>query len=117
MLYFRIGFSLLFFSSSIRTYMYNIVVASYSNVTSCLPKNYVILPLRFTIIKLRSLYVHTFQLCLLSGGETDQISRAACDVLYQLSGLHFHGIFNKIILRQVVSLLHVLVREDNIHSL
>jgi neurofibromin 1 len=52
---------------------------------------------------LNSLGHHFFQritqLCLLSGPETEEISKSACLVLYRLSGLHFHGIFNSIILR------------------
>lgn len=48
---------------------------------------------------LQQFFQRITQLCLLSGGETEKISMSACKVLYQLSGLHFYGIFNKIILR------------------
>ena len=57
-------------------------------------------------IKVFSLYLSvslslslSSQLCLLSGEQTVRLSSAANSVLYQLSGLHFHGIFNKIIFR------------------
>ena len=39
------------------------------------------------------------QLCLLQGEQVEELTQAANSVLYHLSGLHFHGIFNKIILR------------------
>jgi len=48
---------------------------------------------------LAQLYQRITQLCLLSGEQTGRLSSAANRVLYHLSGLHFHGIFNKIILR------------------
>ena len=48
---------------------------------------------------LQQLYQRITHLCLLHGENTDHLSMGANKVLYQLSGLHFHGIFNKIILR------------------
>ena len=52
------------------------------------------------------LYQRITQLSLLPK-ETEnaqRLSSAANVVLYHLSGLHFHGIFNKIILRYILSL-------------
>ena len=41
------------------------------------------------------------QLCLLPGDSSNRVKERAQRVLFFLSGLHFHGIFNKIILRCV----------------
>lgn len=48
---------------------------------------------------LQQLYQRITHLCLLHGENMEAVATAANKVLYQFSGLHFHGIFNKIILR------------------
>ena len=48
---------------------------------------------------LQQLYQRITHLCLLHGENMEPLASAANKVLYQFSGLHFHGIFNKIILR------------------
>lgn len=48
---------------------------------------------------LRQLEQKITMLCLLQGEHVVEITHAANGVLYHLSGLQFHSIFNKIILR------------------
>ena len=62
-----------------------------------------------------TIHTHTYmcaQLCLLSGDDYSRVRDRAHRVLFYLSGLHFHGIFNKIILRCVYACLEYIMMSN-----